>query len=177
MINDYFKIAYKNLKSRRLRSFLTMLGIFIGIAAVVALISIGQGMQKSINDQFEALGVDKLLIQSKGEMGIPGSGGAVSLTKSDANIIKKVKGVDSVATMFYKSTRVEFDDKVKYTYLIGLPTDEEKKLINEVNNYKVDIGRELTNSDNNKAVLGINYRTKKIFSRELRLKDKILINY
>ena len=45
MITDYVKLSFNNLKTRKLRSWLTMLGIFIGIAAVVALIGLGEGLR------------------------------------------------------------------------------------------------------------------------------------
>ena len=50
---DLLRLALRNISKRKKRTALTMLGIFIGIAAVVALISLGQGMQQSINAQFE----------------------------------------------------------------------------------------------------------------------------
>ena len=56
MVADYFTLAIRNVRRRGLRSWLTMLGIFIGIAAVVSLISLGQGLQDAINEQFEILG-------------------------------------------------------------------------------------------------------------------------
>jgi putative ABC transport system permease protein len=66
MIKDYFKMAVSSILHRRLRSWLTMLGIFIGIAAVVALISLGQGLQGAINDQFAKMGKDKIIIVPDG---------------------------------------------------------------------------------------------------------------
>lgn len=56
MIADYFKLAINGIMHRKLRSWLTMIGIFIGIIAVVSLISLGQGLQKLIDEQFEAAG-------------------------------------------------------------------------------------------------------------------------
>ena len=50
---EYFILALRNIGKRKRRAALTMLGIFIGISAVVALISLGQGLQQSINAQFE----------------------------------------------------------------------------------------------------------------------------
>ena len=176
MIEDYFQIAYRSIKNRKLRSWLTMIGIFIGIAAVVALISIGQGMQNSINEEFEKLGVDKLIIQPKGEMGPPGTGGAIPLTKSDIDIIEKVKGIEEVAGMLIQTARIEFDSKVKYSYVMGMPTDEQRKLIDEINSYEVEVGRAIKKGDLSKVTLGYNYRTKDIFSRKLRLRDTIIIN-
>src|SRR3989344_7552864 len=64
-MKDKFKIAYRNILKRKKRAVLTIIGIFIGIAAVVALVSLGQGLQKTINDQFEKVGADKIMIQTK----------------------------------------------------------------------------------------------------------------
>ena len=51
MIEDYFKLAIDGIRNRGLRSWLTMVGIFIGIIAVVSLVSLGQGLQKVIDEQ------------------------------------------------------------------------------------------------------------------------------
>src|SRR3989344_2449058 len=101
MITDYLKLSFNNLRQRGLRSWLTMLGIFIGIAAVVSLISLGQGLQNSINDQFETLGVDKITVTAGSVFsGPPGSGfTSATLTSQDVNLIKKVSGVKNIATM------------------------------------------------------------------------------
>jgi len=56
MIKDYLLFSWKEMKRRKLRSWLTLLGIIIGIAAVVALITLGQGLQNAIAQQFNALG-------------------------------------------------------------------------------------------------------------------------
>jgi len=53
MLKDYFRFAFGNLTHRKLRSWLTMIGIFIGIASVVALISLVQGFQTAIQKEFE----------------------------------------------------------------------------------------------------------------------------
>jgi putative ABC transport system permease protein len=83
MIFDFLQLSVNNLRRRKLRSWLTMLGIFIGIAAVVSLISLGQGLQNAINEQFEQFGVDKIIIQSK-SLGPPGSSsGSLVLTSKD----------------------------------------------------------------------------------------------
>jgi putative ABC transport system permease protein len=60
-MKDHFLLAFSNLKRRGLRSWLTMIGIFIGIAAVVGLISLGQGLQSAIVEQFEQLGKNTII--------------------------------------------------------------------------------------------------------------------
>jgi putative ABC transport system permease protein len=65
IIVDNFRSAISALLSNKLRAFLTMLGIVIGVSAVIALLSIGQGVEKYINNQFNALGTNLLFVQSK----------------------------------------------------------------------------------------------------------------
>ena len=66
MIKDLFKIPIEQIKHRRIRAWLTLLGIVIGIAAIVSLISLGQGLENAIEEQFSSLGNDKLIITAKG---------------------------------------------------------------------------------------------------------------
>ncbi|MFB6075934.1 MAG: ABC transporter permease, partial [Candidatus Aenigmatarchaeota archaeon] len=62
MILDAFVFAIKSIKHRKTRSWLTIIGIFIGVAAVVALISLSQGMSEAINEEFDKIGKDKIII-------------------------------------------------------------------------------------------------------------------
>ena len=77
MIEDFFKLVVRNIRRRKLRSWLTMICIFVGIAAVVSLVSLGQGLKEYTNEEFEKLGRDKIFVQPKGSLGGPGTGGAV----------------------------------------------------------------------------------------------------
>ncbi len=72
---DYLELAWHNIKSRRLRSWLTILGIVIGVMAVVALIAIGQGMKQSVEREFEAIGYDTILVFPGGGFNTGGPGG------------------------------------------------------------------------------------------------------
>ncbi|HUT86501.1 MAG TPA: ABC transporter permease [Candidatus Heimdallarchaeota archaeon] len=62
MLRDYLRLSVKNLQHRSVRSWLTILGIVVGVAAVVALIALGQGMQKSVVAQFESIGYDTIIV-------------------------------------------------------------------------------------------------------------------
>ena len=52
MIKEYFNFSFKTFRERKVRTWLTMLGIFIGIAAIVSLVSLGQGLQEAINEHY-----------------------------------------------------------------------------------------------------------------------------
>ena len=56
MITDHIKISWKEIKRRKLRSFLTLIGIIIGMTAVSSLITLGQGLENAISGQFDSLG-------------------------------------------------------------------------------------------------------------------------
>src|SRR3989344_1275670 len=65
MIREYLKISLENLKHRKLRSLLTVLGIVIGIGAIVALVIISQGLENAVVEQFEKIGTDKIFVTPK----------------------------------------------------------------------------------------------------------------
>lgn len=79
MLRDYIRLALHNIRHRQIRSWLTILGIVVGVAAVVALIAIGQGMQKSVQTQFEAIGYNTIIMfpGGTGDEGVMGPGGGM----------------------------------------------------------------------------------------------------
>ncbi len=176
MIKDYFKLAYHNVKKRGLRSWLTMLGIFIGIAAVVALISLSQGLQSAIGEQFSQLGSNKIMIQGiSSGFGPPGTGVEVPLTKKDKEIIEKINGVETTVGRIIRSVKTEFNDEIKYSYAGSLPEEGEGiDLAMEANNYKIGQGRLLKKGDKYKVMIGYNL-AKDSFDKSLQLRDKINI--
>jgi putative ABC transport system permease protein len=177
MIQDYFKLAYQSAKHRKLRSWLTMLGIFIGIAAVVALISLSQGLKTAISTQFLKIGSDKLIIQATGSgFGPPGTDVSVPLTKADKEAIYGAKGVDLVVGRLLRMTKLEHDNEIKYTYVVSFPDDvKEAALVNEVADYQADRGRILSYDDGYKVVIGPDF-AKDFFEKELQVRDKIKLN-
>jgi len=174
-MKDYFFLSINNLRRRKLRSWLTMLGIFIGIAAVVALISLGQGLQNAIESQFESFGSDKIIIQERGLQGPPGSGTSKStkLTENDIETIKKVKGVEGVAGIITKTAKVEYDTEINFVFIQGVPLVPEEKRV--LSFYDVESGRDLKDGDKKKAVVGVRYTEGKVFEKKIGTGDKIKI--
>ena len=177
MIKDYFLFALSSFSHRKTRSYLTMIGIFIGIAAVVALISVGFGLQEAINKQFEQLGTNIVTVQAGAvQMGPPGSSvTAAKLTEHDIDAIKKVKGVDVATGMLFKIDKIEFADEVKYEFVSGLHPDETMEMIGDAQGYKIVEGRNIRAGDKYKAVVGYSLAQGDVFKKEVKLRDKILI--
>jgi putative ABC transport system permease protein len=177
MIKDYFQLAYQGVKHRKLRSWLTMLGIFVGIAAVVALISLSQGLQTAIEDRFESLGADKLIVSSSETgFGPPGTGVINHLTEKDKAVIEKVRGVRRVVGRLIRSARIGYHDEVKFGFLVSLPmeTSEQLEFILEVMQIEVANGRMLEPRDSYNIVIGDTF-SRSYFDEKINLRDKIII--
>jgi len=178
MIKDYLRLAFRSITNRRLRSWLTMIGIFIGIAAVVSLISLGQGMKYAINEQFSGLGGDSLVIEAKGVSGYgpPGSGAVVKLTEDDLDVIDGVRGVDRYASRLIRSIKAEYKDDVIFVFVGSMPDDKESRnLVLELAPIDVEEGRMFKDGDTTKIIVGDNFISKKRFEKKLSLRDDILL--
>ena len=109
--DDYLFLGWGSLRSNRLRSFLSMLGIAIGITAVILLTSIGEGTRRYLISEFTQFGTNVLQINpGKTEtMGIPGMLGGTThkLTIDDAQALERVRGVQKVVPMAVGQARVE----------------------------------------------------------------------
>lgn len=64
-IYEYAKMAYRNIMGSKMRSFLTMLGIIIGIAAVIAIVTVGNSMTGSVTDSMSGMGVSNITVTVK----------------------------------------------------------------------------------------------------------------
>ncbi len=99
---DLLEETYTALSANKVRSGLTILGIVIGIGSVIAMVSIGQGAQKSISDSIQSAGSNLILVYPGSQRG-PGSqvssgqGSARTLGADDAREIEKIAGVKSVS--------------------------------------------------------------------------------
>src|SRR3990167_1678270 len=120
MITDYLTLALRNLKKRKLRSFLTLLGILIAIATLFLLVSLSLGLEKAVEEQFRVLGTDKFFIFPRGQIAGPGSGGAVSLSISDVDAVEKVSGVKDVSYWTAANAEVKVKSQRRYVPVIGL---------------------------------------------------------
>lgn len=172
---NYFLLALNSIRQRKLRSWLTMIGIFIGVAAVVSLISIGQGLQGAIESQFEALGKDKIVIEPK-LMGMPGSAvsGSLTLTSKDLKVIENVRGVKWAAGYLIKQGQAKFKGETGIGFATGL-NPEEMELLTEIGDFGIYEGRRLEKGDVYKVVVGYDHAYGDIWERGIEIREKIEI--
>jgi putative ABC transport system permease protein len=110
---EFIKISIKSLLLNKIRSFLTMLGIIIGVSAVIILTSIVGGLQKTITDQFKSFGSNSLYLFPGVPGGGRGPGGTVvnKLQFSFSDRIQSVNGVTDVSALVNSTGTVKYKNK------------------------------------------------------------------
>ena len=180
MLKDYIVYIWRNFTHRKIRGWLTILGILIGVAAVIALISVTQGMQDAINEQFARLGTNKIMVTSgggEGAMGLMGSAFAAKpLTKDDLEVVKKSSGADIATELIAKMGKVKFGDQTKYTFVIGMPVDESANVFKDMQGFEAEFGRQIKEGD--KYSINIGYligQPKGLFDKAVKIGNKLEI--
>ncbi|QXE88582.1 ABC transporter permease [Geomonas nitrogeniifigens] len=139
-------IALRALRVNKMRALLTMLGIIIGIAAVIAMVAIGSGASKMISDQISSIGSNLLLVLpgsvTSGGMR-SGSGGTQTLTYDDARAIKaECPSVAAVAPNVRGSGQVVYGNQNWSTVVYGVTPE-----MVDVRDWTIIAGRNITQSD------------------------------
>jgi putative ABC transport system permease protein len=137
------KVAFKSLVGNKLRSILAMLGIIIGVAAVIAMLAIGSGAQQQVMSRINSMGTNLLMIRP----GQRGSGGVMSgtqqnLTVDDALALLKVKGVHAISPVVNGSEQVKYLSSNTRTSVYGVAST-----YFAIRNYLLDEGSFFNDSD------------------------------
>ncbi len=175
-MKDYFFLAFNNLKRRKVRSWLTMIGIFIGIAAVIALISLGQGLQNAIEEQFKILGTDKITIMGKAGGSISPFASEISdkpLTEKDVELIEGISEVELASGLLMKSLNIDFKGEEKNILVSGIDPEKYAKIFQD--SYTVYTGRDFKTEDKSKVIIGYNVANKD-FKKKMGVGSKLVIN-
>ncbi len=117
------KIALRALGRNKMRSVLAMLGVIIGVGAVIAMVALGQGASKAVQDQIASMGSNVLMVHSGSSThgGVRGGAGSMTtLTEDDARAIEKeCSAVDLVAPTLRTATQVISSNQNWSTMIIG----------------------------------------------------------
>ena len=139
MYKESFLMAWASLIANKLRSLLTMLGIIIGVAAVIALVSIGNGVKQDIEDSISSLGSNLLVVlpgAPRTPCARPSQGSMKSLKISDYEAIAKLEGVKAASPMTNGSYVVIYQNKNWTTSVAGVNSN-----FQDVNNWTMTSGR------------------------------------
>ncbi|MCL4395765.1 MAG: ABC transporter permease, partial [Chloroflexi bacterium] len=155
---ESLKVALRGVAVNKARSVLTMLGIIIGVGAVVTMVSIGNGATSSVTDRIQGLGSNLLTVSPGAGASSAGIrqalGSATSLTKADADAIKKnVPTVKNVSPEFGRNAQIVYSGQNANTTVTGVTPAYE-----QVRNFHAAYGQFIQDGDNEAmtrvAVLG-----------------------
>jgi len=176
LIKQYLNLALRNIKTRKLRSWLTILGIVVGIFLVVALISLSSGLRNSIMTQLQALGGDVIFV-------MPGSmenmmmmmAGGQKLSEHDIDAIRKVRGAEVVLPVSQKAELMRYNNEQKAVFLQGMPWDEGEDFLTSFQGWDLQEGRWPT-PGKRELVIGSMVTEKDFFGKTMEPGDKATIN-
>ncbi|MCX8198038.1 MAG: ABC transporter permease, partial [Candidatus Micrarchaeota archaeon] len=154
---EAIRYSINSLRQRKMRSWLTIIGIVIGIASVVALLDIGEGFNKAVNDQLSVLGGNTVFITPAARVNVgsaafsgrpPASSG--KLYQNDVERVKRIPEVTDVARLIMGRTNVKYKDKEISATVSGI----EPGVFEKTTAIEIAEGRFLLESDRKVAVVG-----------------------
>lgn len=184
MFNELFSSALKSLTSNKTRTFLTMLGIIIGVFAVITLISVGEGIQNYVTKQFASLG-SNLVFVTPGKLNLRGDPGANFLTnkldEKHLNLVEKYASeyVENITPIMEIGKTLSYKNKTYYTELQALNEFGDKTYTISIKR-GVFFNRNEVNASSKVVVIGSEVE-KELFSNQdpvgksLKIDDKVFL--
>lgn len=154
LFSENFRIALRALRANKMRSVLTMLGIVIGVATVVALLSIGKGATASITSQIQSTGSNLLMVSPGKQQGGPQSLGqsqqAAYLYYADYQLLERslTQNIEAIAPSYRASYLVKYGSESFNVNVTGITNDYQK-----TNSYDLTDGRFISEDDNKSQAL------------------------
>ena len=165
-IQSITKMAFQSIFSNKMRTFLTMLGIIIGVFAVIVLISIGQGATSGVTESISSMGsnIISVSIMSRSD----------SLDYKDISEFNKIEGIKYITPVYNTSASVKYDLE---TINVNITGGNENYM--DINNYEINYGRSISPVDvdyrNNVAVIG-STTAENLFGRDNPVDKDISVN-
>jgi macrolide transport system ATP-binding/permease protein len=177
-VYEYLKLGFKTLAANKVRTALSVLGILIGVAAVIAMLAIGRGAQKQIESQLSSLG-SNLLVLRPGALRVGGvmqeAGATTRLSFEDSQYIKdQIPGVKNSSATVNGRGQVTYQNKNWSTQIVGASPSYE-----QIRASVPELGRFFTDADNLKrarvAVIGLTV-VRELFGNKNPIGEMIKVN-
>lgn len=140
-LKEYFKIAFKTIATRRVRSWLTTIGIIIGVFLIVSLLSLSQGLKGAVLQQLNMMGKDLIIIMPGDISNIASFISGNKLSEEDLKIIKKTEGVSKAVSVDYTSVSMRYEDLKKTVLLYGVDWREGLDIFKNDVGWSINQGR------------------------------------
>jgi len=130
-MKNIFLFVVQNLRRRKLRSWLTIIGIIVGVLAIVSLMSLSQGLKDSITNEFDKLGAQKITINSK--LNALGAETNKGLTTDDIREIKKLGDVQDVVGKINSGLLIKYNGESKFLTVTGYDVTQMSEIFKQDN--------------------------------------------
>jgi putative ABC transport system permease protein len=142
-LREGFSVAFDSVRANKMRATLTMLGIIIGVGAVITMVALGEGAQRAVTARIQALGSNLLFVESGSSRSGPvmtAVGSSTKLTRKDIEaVVAQCDEIIAVVPEFRRSAQVKYGNKNWNTRIIGTTPN-----YGEVRNVKAVAGRYFT---------------------------------
>ncbi|MFH1332055.1 MAG: ABC transporter permease [archaeon] len=184
-LSKSIRLAYNILSHSKLRSWLSIIGIVIGVASVIAIMSLGEGLQQAMEERLGTLGADVVTISpgfsraSGGEAGFrrPDDVSSSSsdrtvqnLTNKEVQALKMVPNIGHIQGVVSKRAEIGYLDETISATIKGVDT----KVWKDMETTQLESGRYLSPGDNNVAVIGYNIATER-FKQDIPINRQITV--
>lgn len=176
-LGDIFRLSINEIAQKGLRSWLTIIGIVIGVGAVIAIVSIGAGMEADITNQLSSLGGDLIIIQPGSPSGeetlaatFAGGGSGLYLTDKDLGAINTVPRVKAASGIVVGAVKASYFTESYDMMMQGI----DSSTWNEITTVELAEGRFLSFGDKYSVVIGSKI-AKEQFDKELVLNSQLKI--
>ncbi|MEM4499736.1 MAG: FtsX-like permease family protein [Candidatus Woesearchaeota archaeon] len=166
---DQVKLACKGLKSHRIRTFLTLLGIIVSISAVYTFMLLGDGLKNIVEERILSLGTDIIRISSASGPTIE----SITFTDNDIKKLQKIEGIKKVIGVKISTLQLDFSGQKMTKTVYGYDFQDLDYLFNKLN-VQFSSGKFPGINQKNKIIVGQRF-AKTGFSREIKVNDKIVV--
>lgn len=175
MMKNFLILILKNLKYRPIRSWLTILGIIIGIMLVVIILSLSGGIKAAVTRTLQMFGSDIIIVfPGKETNPLAGLVGGQKFKEKDLMDLNKINGVRFVVPMNIAVLNVEYKGDKKSTMIHGAPWKEMREIFETSQGMKLEKGFWPENDQVNEVVLGY-LAANNLFKNKVQLGDEIII--
>lgn len=175
MLKNFFKLVFKSVRYRPIRSWLTIFGIVIGIMLVVIILSLGNGIKNTIKGTLQAFGSDSIIILPGKETNpLLGLVGGQKFKERDLMDLENIDGVKFVVPMDYGMANVEYRGEKKAVLLHAANWKNYTQVLESFQGIKLEEGQWPGDEITARAVLGY-VTTRDLFQKKVAVGDEIII--
>lgn len=160
MIFGLGKLAVRNTLRRGKKSWITIIAVMIGISAVVSLVSIGEGLEGAIEQEFEGLGADNIYVSGE-------------IDESDLTTVQRARGVEEAGMILQSTEEVEFGGETNFVNIYGVQLDE-INVIFSGQGWSVESGTQFRDTDSRSTLVGSSFQDN--FETEIRRRSQLKLN-